>query len=355
MGNTVACTLSSAALATEVEKIIGGSGIYTSDIIENGVSGELIGHTTEMIELQEIFEELNVNHIHRRQILLHFMPDVSPRASGSQPLPSLQVAEEVKALGKNYEGYGELIISKDISSDIIAFDEGSTEANASFYHEIGIRSKLHIKAISRHFMPYAKSLSDDNANKAFNDSGDDRNGEAMEVVNSNESNEIGPEIGMGGGSQDIVQAEEDNEGDKEGDNKSMQEEDKKQKEDDNKLVGVVSEKATAAINDDKSTKEEGEEHDVTPTKPINSRPSYPSPRSSTGKDLSTESSSSSSSSSSAAAAGVRDPNDVCPETAVLLASGITLPPCEIFKRLFQLQSIDMDPRYVLLSTTFSVT
>ena len=229
MGNTVACTLSPAALATEVEKIIGGSGIYTSDIIENGVSGELIGHTTEMIELQEIFEELNVNHVHRRQILLHFMPDVSPRASGSQPLPSLQVAEEVKALGKNYEGYGELIISKDISSDIIAFDEGSTEANASFYHEIGIRSKLHIKTISRHFMSYAKSLSDenakslsdDNANKAFNDSGDDRNGEAMKVANSNESNEIGPEIGMGDGSQDIVQAEEDNEGDKEGDNKCI--------------------------------------------------------------------------------------------------------------------------------------
>ena len=33
----------------------------------------------------------------------------------------------------------------------------------------------------------------------------------MKVANSNESYEIGPEIGMGDGSQDIVQAEEDNE------------------------------------------------------------------------------------------------------------------------------------------------
>ena len=87
---------------------------------------------------------------------------------------------------------------------------------------------------------------------------------------------------------------------------------------------------------------------LAPTKPLYSKPSHPSPRTSEvyPREVEVSSSSSSSSSLSSPSRDTKDPHDVCPEATTLLNSGITMPPAEIFHKLFQLQSIDMDPRYI---------
>ena len=347
MGNNVTCALSSSDLAIQVAAAIGGSDEYTETIIDNGVSGELVQHCQDMKELEEYFEELNVSHIHRRKILLYFIRVSSHAATDDvgSPLTSLQVVEEIRALGKNYEDYGELIVNNDIHSDILAFDEGSAEANARFYHEIGIKSNLHIKAISRHFMSCSKSFADISLNvvnsaepeNVLSDKSATARVEAaptsaVECDNTNTKNLDGIDTDAGictdldTVEQTTASTNQPNNG-----------------EDSNENTNEDITENEISTDDMSKKEEEGIQkgnYNLTPTKPIHSKPSHPSPRSSEAQPKEQNKSHSLSSQN------IKDPHDVCPEAAILLDSGITMSPAEIFTKLFQLQSIDMDPRYI---------